>query len=75
VKDKMADYKKIEARKQNEWMIKSDKELQKTIDAIRRERYLKELDNKPESYNEIIKAAFRFPPLLDILKKAELKKK
>lgn len=55
------------------WMIKSDEDLKKTIDTLRRERYIKGLDDKPASYNEVIKAAFRFEPLVDILKKAEFK--
>jgi len=53
------------------WMIKSDNDLKETIDKLRRERYTKGLDDKPAPYNEVIKAAFRFEPLLDILKKAE----
>lgn len=60
--------------KVKKWMIKSDEDLKRTIDQIKRERYTKGLDDKPESYSEVIKAAFRFEPLLDILKKAEIKK-
>jgi len=56
------------------WMIKSDDELKRTLDIIRRERYANEIDDKPESYSELLKAAFRFEPLIDILKRAEIKK-
>jgi hypothetical protein len=52
-------------------MIKSDKDLKKTIDNLRRERYIKGLDPEPVPYNEVLHAAFRFEPLMDILKKAE----
>lgn len=70
----MADYKKIEQRKESEWLVKSDIGLKKTLDSLRRERYIKGLDEKPASYNEMLKAAFRFDPLIDIMKKAEIKK-
>lgn len=55
------------------WMIKSDDDLKSTIDKLRKERYIKGLDEKPAPYNEILHAAFRFEPLLDIIKKAEFK--
>jgi len=48
-------------------------ELKKKIDALRKERYIQGLDEKPAAYKEILGAAFRFQPLLDILKKAEFK--
>jgi hypothetical protein len=70
----LADYKKIENKRKQDWIIKSDIDLKKTIDILRRERYIKGLDEKPASYNEMIKAAFRFEPTVDILKKAEFKR-
>lgn len=70
----MADYKKIKQRRENSWMIKSDKELKNKLDELRRIRFSKGLDiPKPAGYNEILKASFRFKPLLEILKQAEFK--
>lgn len=55
------------------WIVKADLELKKTMDKLRRERYVQGLDDKPASYREILGAAFRFEPLLNILKIAEFK--
>lgn len=71
---KMADYRKIEKARRDLWLIKSDKEVKKIADEIRTSRLRKGLDNEPLEYGEMIKASFRFDPLLDILKKADIKR-
>jgi len=74
----MASYKKIEnriKREESDWIIKSDLDLKKKIDDLRRERYIRGLDDKPAPYKDILGAAFRFKPLIEILKNAEFKPK
>ena len=70
----MADINKSTERRRKEWVIKSDIDLKNTVDEIRRERVIKGLDNETISYNELLKASFRFTPLIDILKKADIKR-
>lgn len=73
----MADYNKIQKRREDLWLIKSDKELKNTLDNIRDARIKKNLDSVRDktTYNDLLKGAFRFEPLLDILKRAKLDKK
>lgn len=70
----MADYNKITKERSNTWLIKSDIELKKMIDDIRRERYAKKLDEDLISYREILNASFRYKPLIDILREAKINK-
>ncbi len=71
----MANYDKINNRRKVEWHIRSDIELKKVLDDIRYERYKRRLDQvKPIDYNELLKASFRFKPLLDVLKEADIKR-
>jgi hypothetical protein len=71
----MANLNKIEKRRNNEWMIKSDRELKNKIDELRRIRFTKGLDRENLiEYNQLLKAAFRFDPLINILKEADIKK-
>lgn len=62
-------------KRENEWIVKCDIDLKHKMDELRRVRYTKGLDDKPAPYKDILGAAFRFEPLLDILKKAEFKTK
>jgi hypothetical protein len=71
----LASYKKINKRNETEWIIKSDIELKDKLEDLRRIRYANGVDEKPAAYKDILGAAFRFQPLLDILKKAEFKPK
>ena len=70
----MANINKANERRIKEWQIKSDIELKQKIDELRRIRYGAGLDKDLISYNELIKGAFRFEPLIETLKKAEIKR-
>jgi hypothetical protein len=70
----MVDFKKREEERNSEWHVKLDKELKTTCDDIRRIRLRSGLDDDKLPYKDLFKGAFRFEPLLDILKKAEIKR-
>ena len=57
------------------WMLKTKREVKKKLDDIRIARIKNGLDNNMKSYSDLIEASLRFDPLLDILKKAEIKDK
>lgn len=68
------DINKTMKRRKNEWMIKADRDAQKILDEIRFIRLRKGLDRDKISYKDLLNGALRYPPLLDILKKAEIKR-
>jgi hypothetical protein len=70
----MANLNKIEERRLKEWQIKSDIELKQKIDELRRIRYGNGLDKELITYNDLLKGAFRFEPLIETLKKAEIRR-
>jgi hypothetical protein len=67
---------KTKNRRENEWVIKTRKELKQKMDDIKRQRIKNKLDDplRPIGYGELVEASFRFEPLLDILKKADIKR-
>lgn len=69
----MANINRINNRK--EWFIKSDAELKKVLDELRRERFQRRLDDDLIPYNELLHASFRFKPLMDVLKEADIRRK
>ena len=70
----MASYKKIEERRNNDWIVRLNRELKMKADDIITERRKRGLDNKDLEYKELFNACFRYDPLLDLLKKANIKK-
>lgn len=64
-----------EKKRKEFWLIKfkEGQETKKKMDEIRNERMGKKLDfGKPIPYEQLVNAVFRYPPAIDILKRAKI---